>query len=281
MYKITSIPALIVLILFWFNAGAQQDSTKATLTLAGIYNSNISYYGQATSEKYPYVLFNATYRLPIGLYFSAGAYKLLNYGSGLSETDLGLGYDYEFDDRFSAGLAFSHSFFPANSPLLQAANANNLNASLNYSWPWFKSVFNADYAFGKEKDMFLSLNHSKDIELGHPFSENNLLSIEPGFEIVAGTTHFYETYIIEKTNRGKGNGKSGSAPGQTKQPGTTTTVQSNKFKMLSYNFKLPLTFSRANYLAEASYQFSILGSGNQVDVAQHQSFFGLSFYYQF
>lgn len=280
MLKTIRIATLAILLLLFFKADAQQDSTKATLTLAGIYNSNISYYGQVTSEKYPYVLVNATYRLPIGLYFSAGAYKLLNYGSGLSETDLGLGYDYEINDKFTVGAAFSHSFFPSNSPLLHASNANNLNASLTYNWPWFKSAFNADYAFGKEQDLFLSLNNSKDIELGHLFNEKDLLSIEPSFEIVAGTTHFYETYIIEKINRGKGNGKSDSAPGKSDQS-TTTTVQSNKFKLLSYNFKLPLSFSRANYLAELSYQFSILGNRNEPDVAHQQSFFGVSFYYQF
>lgn len=279
MHRTTRIAILAVLMLLFIKANAQQDSTKATLTLAGIYNSNISYYGQVTSEKYPYVLVNATYRLPMGLYFSAGAYKLLNYGSGLSETDLGLGYDYEINEKLTVGAAFSHSFFPSNSPLLHASNANNLNASITYNWPWFKSAFNADYAFGKEEDLFLSLNNSKDIELGHLFNEKDLLSIEPGFEIVAGSTHFYETYIIEKINRGKGNGK-GNAPSNPNQS-TTTTVQNNKFKLLSYNFKLPLTFSRASYMAELSYQFSVLGNRNEADVAHQQSFFGVSFYYQF
>lgn len=93
------------------NVKAQQDSTKATLTLAAMYNSNINYYGQVTPEKYPYVLFNATLRFPSGLYFSGGGYKLLNYGSTISETDLGVGYDYDFNEKFTAGLAYTHSFF--------------------------------------------------------------------------------------------------------------------------------------------------------------------------
>jgi len=263
---------------------AQQDSSRTTLTLAALYNSNISYYGQVTTEKYPYILVNASLRFPIGFYITAGGYKLLNYGSGISETDLGLGYDYKFNEKLTAGLAYTYSFFPVNSPLLKASNANNINGSVTYNWPWFKTAFNADYAFGKEQDLFLSLGNSKEIELGHLFNENDLLSIEPSLEIVAGTTHFYETYTIEKNKRDKanGNGKSESVPGNVNQnTSVTTEIPNSRFKFLSYNFKLPLAYSRANYLAEISYQFSLLGNHNEAGVKHQQSFFGLAFYYQF
>ncbi|MCZ4244251.1 hypothetical protein O0955_09560 [Pedobacter sp. HCMS5-2] len=265
-------------------AYAQRDSTKTTVTLAAMYNSNISYYGQVTAEKYPYALVNATVRLPIGFYFSAGAYKLLNFGSGLSETDLGIGYDHDFNEKLTGGLSFTHSFFPANSPLLQASNTNNINASLTYNWPWLKTTFSTDYAFGKEKDWFLSLNNSKEIGLGTLFNEKNLLSIEPAFEITAGTTHFYETYIIEKIKKDKanGNGKSETAQGQINSNTISSTNASvTNFKLLAYSFKLPLSFSRGHYLAELSYQFSILGNQNETGADHHQSFFGLSMYYQF
>jgi len=265
-------------------ARAQQDSSKATLTVAAMYNSNISYYGQVTAEKYPYVLFNATLRFPNGLYFSGGGYKLLNYGSALSETDLGMGYEYDFNEKFTAGLAYTHSFFPANSPLLQASNNNNINASAAYHWPWFKTDISLDFAFGKQRDVFFSVGNSKEIELGTIFNENNLLSITPAIEITAGTTRFYETYVIEKSKRqnSNGNGKSGSAPGIV-NGSTTETIENstNQFKLLAYNFKLPLNWSTGNFLAEASYQFSLLGNRNQEDVKHQQSFFGLAVYYQF
>ncbi|MDQ0967936.1 hypothetical protein QFZ20_003339 [Flavobacterium sp. W4I14] len=268
------------------NVKAQQDSTKATLTLAAMYNSNINYYGQVTPEKYPYVLFNATLRFPSGLYFSGGGYKLLNYGSTISETDLGIGYDYDFNEKFTAGLAYTHSFFPANSPLLQASNNNNINASAAYQWPWFKTDLSLDLAFGKQTDGFISFGNSKEIELGTVFNEKNLISITPAVEITAGTTHFYQTYIIEKNKRqnsnGNGKGKSDTAPGIVN--GSTTEVVENtvnQFKLLSYNFKLPLNWSNGNFLAEASYQFSILGNRKEENVKHQQSFFGLAVYYQF
>lgn len=276
-------PILILICLFSIPTMAQQDSSKkTTLTLAALYNSNVSYYGQVTDEKLPYVLANATLRFPIGIHLSAGAYKLLNYGSGISETDLGLGYDYDFNDKWTAGVSYSRSFFPESSPLLQASNENNINLSTSYSWPWFKTDFSADYAFGKQNDVFLSLSNSKEISIGSLFNEKNTLYLEPAIELIAGTRHFYETYTIEKNKRdqAKGKGKPVSPPGK---PGTavTTTVANDSFNLLSYNLKLPLSLSRANYIAEVSYQLSVLGPGAAPELKRQQSFFGLAFYYQF
>ncbi|MES2651746.1 MAG: hypothetical protein V4663_08395 [Bacteroidota bacterium] len=270
---------LILICLASFKVKAQQDSVKkATVTLAALYSSNVSYYGQATDERLPYVLINATVRFPVGFYLSAGSYKLLNYGSGISETDIGAGFDYDFNDKLTAGLSYTRSFFPANSPLLQAANENNANVSLKYEWPWLKSSLSTDYAFGKENDVFISLSHSKEIGIGSLINEKNSLSLEPAIELVAGTRHFYETYTVEKSNRGKG--KSPVSPGNSNST-TTTTVASNNFNLLSYNFKLPLSLSRANYMAELSYQLSVLGSKSEAELKPQQSFFGLAFYYQF
>lgn len=262
---------------------AQEDTVKKTIiTLAALYSSNVSYYGQTTDEKLPYVLTNATVRFPFGFYVSAGAYKLLNYGSEISEADLGLGYDYDFSDKLSTGIAYTRSFFPENSPLLQAANENNINLSAKYAWPWLNSSLSADYAFGKENDIFISLSHSKEISLGTLFNEKNYISIEPAIELIAGTRHFYETYTIEKSKRDKANGKGKTpvSPGNSNST-ITTTLASNSFNLLSYNFKLPLNLSRANYMAEISYQLSILGPKADVELKQRQSFFGMAFYYQF
>lgn len=273
---------LILICVTSFKAQAQQDSIKQTkITIAALYSSNVSYYGQTTNEKLPYVLVNATVRLPIGLYFSGGGYKLLNYGSGLSETDIGAGFDYDFNDKFTTGIAYTHSFFPANSPLLQAANENNVNLSAKYTWTWLESSLSADYAFGKQNDIFISLNHSKEIGIGSLFNEKNSLYLEPAIELIAGTRHFYETYTIEKSKRNKAN-NAGKNPISPTNPSTiTNTVAAESFNLLSYNFKLPLSLSRANYIAEINYQLSILGSKAEAELKRQQSFFGLAFYYQF
>ncbi|MGY3054138.1 hypothetical protein ACVWYG_002341 [Pedobacter sp. UYEF25] len=276
-------PLLLLICITSFKVRAQEDSIKkTTITLATLYSSNVSYYGQATNEKLPYVLFNATVRFPFGLYISAGSYKLLNYGPGLSETDIGAGFDRDFNDKLTMGVAYTRSFFPANSPLLQAANENNVNASVIYAWPWLKSSLSADYAFGQQNDVFISLSHSKEISIGTLFNEKNSFYLEPAIELVAGTRHFYETYTIEKGKRDKANGKGKSPISSGSSNSTTTaTVASNSFNLLSYNFKLPLSLSRANYIAEINYQLSVLGAKAETELKHQQSFFGLAFYYQF
>jgi len=263
---------------------AQQDTVakKTTLTTALLYSSNVSYYGQSTNEALPYVLANATLRLPVGIFFSAGAYQLLNYGSGLSETDLGLGYDHEFNEQLTLGVSYTRSFFPSNSPLLQASNTNNLNLSASYELPIFKTAFSADYAFGKQEDIFLSLNTAREVILGNFFNEKNIFYIEPAIELVAGTRHFYQTYTITKGKRDQSKGKAPQNPGNSGAAVTTTnTIEASAFNLLSYNFKLPLSFSRASYIVELNYQFSILGTKADEALKKKQSIFGFAFYYQF
>lgn len=272
---------LVLSIIVALKVQAQQDSLKKTIiTLATIYSSNISYYGQVTNEKLPYILANATVRFPIGIYASAGSYKLFNYGSGLSESDLGIGYDHDFSNQFNLGISYTRSFFPTNSPLLQAANENNLNLAANYSWKWFKSTINTDYAFGTQNDIFFSLSNSKEISLGTLFSEENLIFIEPAIELTAGTQRFYETYVIEKGKRDQANGK-GKGLQLPQNSNSTITTAYNNINLMSYNFKLPLSLSRKSYIAEISYQLSILGPKAQAEVKHQQSFLGLAFYYQF
>ena len=246
---------------------------KATLTLAATYGNNVSYFGQATLEKLPYLLTNATFRLSNGLYFSAGSYKLLNIGTGISASDLGIGYDHTFSPNFQAGINYTRSFFPKNSPLLQAANENNINAQIDYQWPWFKSTLSTDFAFGMEKDVFISFNHAKPIELGSLFNKKDQIALEPAIELVAGTQHFLETYT-QKKNQGKGKG-SGNGNQEIIEIPTTS------FNLLTYNLKIPFTYSRANYMAEFAYQYSFLGAKAIAETKSTQSFFNLSFYYQF
>lgn len=272
---------LALICLFGIQAGAQTDTTKkVTTTAALLFNNNISYFGQATTERYPYILANLTLRLPMGLYFSAGGYQLLNQNEVPSETDLGIGYDYQFSESWSSGVAYTRSFFPVNSPLLAASNENNINLSTTYDGRLLKSALNADYAFGKEQDIFITFTNSKSITLGTFFNQKYDLSIEPALELVAGTRHFYETFIIEKQKRNNGKGK--GIGNQGNLPTTElTAIPKNSFDLFSYNFRLPIALSRANYLIEASYQFSIMGVKADENLSSHYSLFGVAFYYQF
>jgi len=265
------------------SANSATDSTpvKSTLTLAAIYTDNASYYGQKAQETTPYVAVAANYQLKSGFYFSAQSYKLLNdNSSSVSAAAIGAGVNFKLAKKLTTDLSYSHSFYPSYSPLLQAANADN--ASLVFSYvSWIKPTLTGDYAFGKTSDAFVTGGLSKSINL-FSITPKDIVTISPSANVVAGTQHFYQTYITQKKLHDRllgilpvpvfGN------PSSTSHPDTVTTTS---FNVLSYNFKIPLAYNRPHYVLQAEYQLSILSNHVAANAGKVNSFLTFSFYYQF
>jgi len=260
-----------------FQSQAQQDSTaKSTLTLAAIYGSTANYFGQTTAEKLPYLLSNATYNLKSGVYFSAGALTLLNTGNGVAAVDLSAGYGFKVAKNVEGGLSYTRSFYQDNAPLLQASNENNVNGVLSFEH-FLKSSLSADYAFGKQNDLFVSFTNSKLISLGS-LSDKDFFSLEPGVSVIGGSQRFYQTYTKEKARRKKLlDPLFPGSPPETE----TTTVESTKFDVLAYTLSLPLAYNRSNYTVEANYQATLASNKVQDSSGKPVSIFNLSFYYMF
>ncbi|MDB5276085.1 MAG: hypothetical protein JWR61_1040 [Ferruginibacter sp.] len=258
------------------------DSTapKATLTLATVYANNASYYGQKSAENTPYAALAATYRFKSGFYFSGLAYKLLNdKTSSVSASSLGAGVNFKPAQKLSADLSYSHSFYPAYSPLLQAGNADNASIALTYE-SWLNISLAGDYAFGKTSDEFVTGGISKSINL-FSIGKKDIVTINPSADIVAGSQHFYKTYLTEQKLRDSVLGILLSPITGTPSQGPAKTTTTTTFNLLSYNFKLPLAYNRAHYVLEAAYQLSVLSNYAQTDPGKANSFITLSFYYQF
>lgn len=255
--------------------------SKSTLTLGAVYSNNANYYGQKALERVPYAALAATYRLRSGFYFSGLAYRLLNdTGSAVSAGNAGIGYGFAISKRFSADINYSHTFYPAHSPFLQAGNPENASVSLTYN-RWLSTKINADYAFGKTQDVFLTAGTGKEITLGS-FSPKDVISITPSADVTAGTQHFYQTYVTEKKLRDSLAGILLSPLLGSPSPGAgTRTSSSTQFNILSYNFKLPLSYSRAHYMVQAEYQLSVLSNKAETAAGKVNSFFSAGFYYQF
>ena len=247
------------------------ETKKTTLTLAAIYSNNANYYGQIADEKIPYLALNATVRFPIGIYFSGLAYKLLNDSSIVSASTLGAGYEFNIVKKLTADVNYTHTFYPSNSPFLQASNPDILSATLNYSHI-FTTGLTIDYAFGKDSsDYFVTLSNFKAFDF---YTKDNkaIFSITPQVDITAGTQRFYTAYREKRNNKGKP-----TTPGPP--PMITTSYQN--FGMLSYNFKIPVSYSRASYMLEAAYQLSLLGKNAVTASGTANSFITISAYYQF
>lgn len=266
------------------NTAAAVDSSEAprsTFTIGASYANNASYYGQKALEQTPYAAVVASYRHKSGLYATAMAYRLLHDTQTLaSASSLGTGYAFNLGKRLSADLSYSHTFYPALSPFLQAANADNASIGLTYT-NWLAFTLGADYAFGKTNDVFVTAGIGKMISLGS-VSEKDLITINPAIDVSAGTQRFYETYVTEKNLRDSLLGILPlPIPGQPASTPTTTTKTTTSFDILSYNLKLPLAYNRAHYMLELAYQLSLLSNHAQTGAGQANSFITASFYYQF
>lgn len=253
---------------------------KSTLTLAGVYSNNASYYGQKAETNLPYVAFAANYHLKSGFYFTAQTFKLLNENtSTVSAASLGAGVNFKLGPKLTTDLSYSHSFYPEYSPMLQAANLDNASISLSYD-SWIKPTITGDYAFGKANDAFVTGSLSKVINL-FSTGKKDIITISPSADLVAGTQHFYQSYVTQQKIRDSvlgilPNPIFGSSPSEH-----VDTVATTAFNILSYNLKIPFAYNRAHYSVEAAYQLSFLSAKSQSDAGKINSFFTLSFYYQF
>jgi len=253
---------------------------KSTLTLGAVYANNASYYGQKPEENTAYTAIAASYKLKSGFYLSGMAYKLLNEKtSSVSASSLAAGINFKLAKKLSADLSYTHSFYPTHSPMLQAANAENISLELAHE-SWLQVKLTGDYDFGKTNDEFVTAAISKTINL-FSIGKKDVVTIEPSADITAGTQHFYQVYQTEKRLRDSLLGIILDPIMGNPADGSTTTVSSTSFNLLSYNFKLPLAYNRSHYLLEAAYQLSVLSNQVQSSAGKANSFVTLSFYYQF
>ncbi|MBC7912929.1 MAG: hypothetical protein H7Y07_02300, partial [Pyrinomonadaceae bacterium] len=219
------------------------EKTKTSLSLASIYASDASYYGQTASERLPYVLANASLNFASGFFISAGAYKLITIGSGISGIDLSAGFDFKLTKKLSSSISYTRSFFPDSSLLLQSTNVNMASASLSYDWKVFNTGLNVDYAIGDENALYMTFNISKSLDLGS-IGAKDYISIEPTFQLAGATQRITTTEVIPPPQRG------GFLPlplsKKARKP-QYREVTETSFDLLSYNLKLPLAYNRANY----------------------------------
>lgn len=259
---------------------ADSVAVKSTVTVAALYSNNASYYGERPEEKTPYAAIALSYQLPSGFYLSGQTYKLLNdNSSALSAANIGAGINFNLSGNLKTDISYSHSFYPENSPLLQAANADNASVSVSYENQITISL-TGDYAFGKTNDAFVTAAVSKQLSLLN-IGQKDVVTITPSADIVGGTRHFYETYVKGKKLRDSLLGNLPipvfPRPGRDREE----TVEKTSFNLLSYNFKFPLAYNRASYIIEAAYQLSLLSNKAETNNNDANSFFTFSFYYQF
>jgi len=294
-----------------------EDDKYSSLTIGTSYGNTANYYGQTTAERLPYTSINASYNYKNGLWTSVSALKLLTSGSGISETSVSAGYDFDITKKLGGSFSYTRFFFAKNSPLPQSVNPNNVSANLSYNWKWFNTGLYGDYVFGnfrdssvnnKLNDFFLTFNASKEIDLGS-FTKKDYITITPSIQLTGGTQRLgrssSEAAEIDNPNLlqpiARKNERTGTIfqrnrrtsfispediqklklPRGDKSKGETSVVQSTTFDLVTTNFRLPLAYNRAHYTVEAAYQLSVPNRNFEGIVHENQSYFTLSFFYLF
>lgn len=290
--KIMKQTLFIVFILFYTihvvngqSTSHRQDSTKnafsstsASMLQFGLrYKSDSYYMGRADSAKAPYLTPSVSYYHKSG-FFASGylSYLTAKEQNRIDLITLAAGYDY-FGEKILAGISVSQYFYSDLSYSIQSEMKTYLSAYMGYDFKWFMVVADASLSTSSNLDVFLGGEINRSFYL-----LNDRLRITPSIYTNWGTQHYYNEFYTKRSittggavlsgggsgsgSGGSGSGGSGSGgkPGGTNNTGgitptTTTTItevttlESEKFQLMDYEFAL-----QSSYRIK---QFRILASG--------------------
>ena len=260
--------------------GSDTDTVirKQSATVGVSYGSDVQFFGRTGPITYPFVSADAIYNTKNGFFIYASGLKVLGYNPFFDEIDLGAGYLYNISKNFKGSASYTRFFFNKDAAqIIKSASSNDINWDNSYNWGFAKSGVILDYLFGKESDIFVTLNTSKYIESKFSiFDDKDYLSFNPGVSAILGTQNFVQRYADDHSYR------MDAANLFASNPDNQLMARSNSlFKMLNYSFKLPIAYNRPHYTFEASYKYSIPVNVEGILRNHRESFYNLTFYYVF
>ena len=242
--------------------------------------NNSSFYGRSTAQRYPFASTSLTYLHNSGLWASATTYQLFDTEDFIDETDVSVGYAYTFGKRGRGNLLYSRFFFSEHAPLVKAVTSNAVTAKTEYDWKYVYSALTASYFFGGSSDLFVVLDNSRYIALNPLWKGKRAVGLDPKVSITAGTQEFSETYTVER-KPGLGGVLDPIRPGKGNNGSTTTTTTTHKFRILNYDFLVPVVVSLGNLEVEPSWRYSVPVNLLEGDESKAQSFYSIKASYTF
>jgi hypothetical protein len=230
--KITALACYLLLAIIATAQDSATSNNKTELTASFTYNSAMNYYGRVDSLKstgfYPY----------LGITFKNGIFVSSTFvfthnslSTDYAATLLTGGYNFKNKQGNWAGaLSASYFLYRDQSELVQSAvkaqgdfSINNLNKIINTT-AGINTKYSNQFDFGAQA----SLDHIIRIE--HPFSNNDVIVIDPTAAVNAGTQNFTKTYY-EKRNFLI-----------FPLPDQEVTESSRQFSILSYELSMPIIY---------------------------------------
>lgn len=263
--------------------GARPDTTdtivkKASVSAGVSYGSDVQFFGRTGPIKYPYVSADAIYNTKNGFFLYTYGLKVLGYNPMFDEVDLGGGYLYHYTKQFTGTISYTHFFFNRDAAqVIKSASSNDFNWKNTLDLKFLKVNAIADYLFGEEDDIFLTLNATKHFESKFSiFDDKDYLSLDPTVSTILGTQNFVQRYATDHAYRFDLDNIFVDNPGSPH-----FASDNSKFNMLNYSVKIPLAYNRPHYTFEFAYKYSIPVNVEGLLKNHHESFYYLTFFYVF
>ncbi|GAA4329526.1 hypothetical protein GCM10023149_34260 [Mucilaginibacter gynuensis] len=258
-----------------FAADSDTIIRKKSISVGVSYGNDAIFFGRTGPVKYPFITTDVIYNDKSGLFIYGSGLKVLGYDPLFDEIDLGGGYFYKFNKKFSGSISYTRFIFNNSARIIKSSASNDINFKNSYDWKFAKTSVVADFLFGKSHDFFLTLSQSKMIEPDWSiFSDNDYLTINPSFNVIFGTQNFVDKYSNDRFYR-----LNLASIYGTKGP--PKDQDNGRFAVLNYYIKVPIAYNMPHYTIEAAYRYSIPVNVENMLMNKHASFFNLTFYYLF
>ncbi|MEO8862179.1 MAG: hypothetical protein ABI358_12185 [Ginsengibacter sp.] len=239
-----TITLLLSAVFFMIQAAKAQEDAKADTSekahweAALNYLSNSVYLGRQDSTRIPYLTPSLDYYTKSGFYFG-GSMSYLGY-KGVSRIDfvsLQAGYTF-IVSNFEGDITATRDFYNKQSENVKAEAKGALNTTFSYDFKFIKPIVQAAVTFSTKNDYYAAfgLEHSF-------FTDEDNLEIAPSFMVNASTQNTYSAYYSKRKYAAKNKTQRG--------PGTLITailLNASKFKIMDYEFSMPVNFSTGKFL---------------------------------
>ncbi|MGZ4057177.1 MAG: hypothetical protein ACXVPM_19870 [Bacteroidia bacterium] len=169
-----------------------------------------------------------------GFYFNYTGYLWSVMPNPYAKYDIGVGYEHQFTDRLYASLGYERWFFNNGGDYVRKALRNYLEADINYDLDWVNIEPTFYYMFGIVNVYQADLNINSAIPL-FQMKKNGTICIKPQFLTTMANQAFLPIYSEYPNGY----------------------VNENKFKIIDFEFNIPITLKINNFEFEPNFHYNI------------------------
>jgi hypothetical protein len=193
---------------------------------------------------------NVTFKNGKGFYLSYTSYIWSSMPNPYAKTDIGVGYERQFTDRFYASVGYERWFFNNGDDYVKKALVNYTEAEMNFDFDWITFESSFYYMNGLENIFQADINVIKEIFL-FSFSRSGNVSMQPQFLTTFANQAFLPIYSNYPTG----------------------FINEKKFKPLDFELSIPFSVKVRNLEIAPNFHYNIpVKIGNE----QISSFFYFS-----